>query len=315
MIRTPSQTRTRKCWRLTNPPSWSDSQLKTFLDRNGIPNPQPSTRDSLLAKARENYQSIATKLGETTSYPGNWLYDSWSESDLKAWCDERGIPVPQHSSRDKLIARVRRNSRIASNQLKAYNSSLASSAAAATESLSAAILDAWSDSQIKEWCDKNGIKVPQGSKRNELIALARRHWARVHAADSAYGAATSKARNQYAKATDDASLYGNWIYEEAMGYVDWVKSQLGLTASSASVEASRSATSASGEASKSAKSVASSLSSVASRASVSASRAAEKEGKKDAKKIGDAAAKSVTKGKNRVEEAWQKATDYVKEEL
>jgi hypothetical protein len=220
---------------------------------------------------------------------------------------------------------VRRNSRITSNQLKAYSSSLASSAAAATQSLSAALLDAWSDSQIKEWCDKNGIKVPQGSKRNELIALARRNWARVYspdAAKSAYGAATSNAGNQYAKATDDASLYGKWVYEGAMGYVDWVKSKLGLAAtsvsasgSSASAEASRSSMSASSAALKSAKSMASSMSSAASRASVSASKAAEKEGKKDAKKIGDAAAESLNKGKNRVEEAWQKATDYVKEEL
>jgi hypothetical protein len=212
---------------------------------------------------------------------------------------------------------VRRNSRITSNQLKAYSSSLASSAAAATQSLSAALLDAWSDSQIKEWCDKNGIKVPQGSKRNELIALARRNWARVYSSDaakSAYGAATSNAGNQYAKATDDASLYGNWVYEGAMGYVDWVKSQLGLAATSLSASGS----SASAEASRSsmsAKSMASSMSSAASRASVSASKAAEKEGKKDAKKIGDAAAESLNKGKNRVEEAWQKATDYVKEEL
>ena len=242
------------------------------------------------------------------------MYETWSESDLKAWCDERGIPVPQPSSRDKLIASVRRNSRIASNRLKAFNSSLSSSAAAATQSLNAAILDAWSDSKIKEWCDKNGIKVPQGSKRNELIALARRNWARVHAShavSSSYGAATSNAGNQYAKATDDASLYGNWVYERAMGYVDWAKSQLGLAASTVSASGS----SASAEASRIAKSFASSLSSAASRASVSASKAAEKEGKKDAKKIGDAAAKGVTKGKNRVEEAWQKATHYVKEEL
>jgi hypothetical protein len=219
--------------------------------------------------------------------------------------------VYQPSSRDKLIASVRRNSRIASNQLKAYNSSLASSAAAATQSLSSALLDAWSDSQIKEWCDRNGIKVPQGSKRNELIALARRNWARVHSASYGFGAATSNAGNEYAKATDDASLYANWVYEQAMGYVDWAKSQLGLAASSASSSVKM----APSEASKSAKSVASSLSSAASRASVSASKAAEKEGKKDAKKIGDAAAKSVSKEKNRVEEAWQKATDYAKDEL
>lgn len=37
----------------------------------------------MLQAARENYDTVANKLGETASYPGNWLYASWSESDLK----------------------------------------------------------------------------------------------------------------------------------------------------------------------------------------------------------------------------------------
>jgi hypothetical protein len=77
--------------------------------------------------------------------------------------------------------------------------------------------------EIKEWADKNGIKVPQGSKRNELLAIARKHRAQLTGDNvpysaksaaskanasgaSAYSAATSSAGNQYAKATDDAQL-------------------------------------------------------------------------------------------------------------
>ncbi|KAG9969324.1 hypothetical protein KCU78_g24037, partial [Aureobasidium melanogenum] len=78
--------------------SWTDSQLKAFLDYHSIPNPSPRSRDTLLHSARSNYQSVAKKAGETTAYPGNWLYSSWADSDLKAWLDERGIPVPQPSS-------------------------------------------------------------------------------------------------------------------------------------------------------------------------------------------------------------------------
>ena len=63
---------------------WSDSQLKAFLDRLAIPNPSPRTRDSLLAAAHDSYQAVADKLGENYAYPGNWLYESWSESDLKS---------------------------------------------------------------------------------------------------------------------------------------------------------------------------------------------------------------------------------------
>jgi len=212
--------------------------------------------------------------------------------------------VPQPSSRDKLIAAVRRNARIASQQFAAFSSAAAASAAAATQSFSEALLDAWSDSQIKEWCDKNGIKVPQGSRRNELIALARRNWAKVYggnaasSASSFYGAATSNANNQFAKATDDASLYTNQLYSQALDYFDWVTSQLGLAAASGTA---------------SAKSLSASVSSAASSASVSASKAAVKAGKKNPQKIGDAAAQSVSKVKHRAEESWQKATDRVKE--
>ena len=94
--------------------SWSDSQIKAFLDRHGIPCPQPRQRDVLLQTARENYESVAQKLGEAAHYPGNWLYEQWTESDLKGWLDERGWPAPQPTTRDKLVASVRRNARLAS---------------------------------------------------------------------------------------------------------------------------------------------------------------------------------------------------------
>jgi hypothetical protein len=256
--------------------SWTDSQLKAFCDRHNIPVPQPRTRDNLLKSARENYQTVANKLGEATSYPGNWLYESWSESDLKAWLDERGYPAPQPTTRDKLIASIRRNSRLASLNMNAAASSASASAAAAKQSLSDALFDSWSDSQLKEWADKNGIKVPQGSNRNELIALARKHSAKLtgdnvaSSASSYYGAATSSAGNEYAQATQGVA-----------SYVEWIKQKLGLAASSASVSAS----SATGAAGKSASS-----------ASVSASKSAK------------SAASSASK-------SGQKVADYIKEEL
>jgi len=213
--------------------SWSDSQLKAFADEHDIPVPQPRTRDTLLQKIRSNYESIAKKLGETASYPGNWLYASWSESDLKEWLDYHGIPVPQPTTRDKLIAHVRRNSRIASLKVADLQKSAAASASAAAETIADKLLESWSDSEIKAWADKNGIKVPQGTKRNELIAIARKHraqltgdtayqsaqsaWERASASGvSAYGAATSKAGNQYAKATDDAQLKSQDAFHAAL---------------------------------------------------------------------------------------------------
>jgi len=62
--------------------SWTDSQLKAFADKHGIPVPQPRKRDTLLSSLRSGYETVATKAGETTSYPGNWLYSTWSESGM-----------------------------------------------------------------------------------------------------------------------------------------------------------------------------------------------------------------------------------------
>jgi len=232
--------------------SWSDSQLKAFLDKHDIPNPQPKTHDTLVAAARANYQAAATKVGETAAYPGDWLYATWSDSELKAWLDERGYPVPQPSNREKVIAQIRRNSHIASQSLIQGQKSAAASADAAKETLADALLESWSDSQIKEWCDKNGIPVPQGSKRNELLALARKHRAKLvgdnasASAASAFGAATSGAGNEYAQATKALN-----------GAVDWIKEKIGMagdsasaSASSVSKDASKSASSASSVASK-----------------------------------------------------------------
>jgi len=267
--------------------TWTESQLKAFLDYHGIPNPSPRTRDSLLHKARANYQAIANKAGETFNYPGDWLYQSWSDSDLKQWLDERGVPVPQPSARDKLIARVRRNAKIASDRAQEEYASLSSAAAATQQSLSDTLLESWSDSEIKEWCDKNGVKVPQGSKRNELIALARKHAASLTGnnvaskASGYFGAATTSAGNTFAQATDQA--YGNFRY-----YYDYIMNQLVMAgaeaqsslssaSSRASVEASKtssmasnSASSASKEASKSGQHAASAASSMAKKASASA---------------------------------------------
>ncbi|KAF8462977.1 putative stress response protein ish1 [Kalaharituber pfeilii] len=202
--------------------TWTDSQLKAFLDRHGIPNPTPRKRETLLETARENYQVVADKIGETAAYPGNWLYEAWSESDLKKWLDERGIPVPQPTTRDKLIAQVRRNSRLASLKLKEAQASASASAQAVKESISNAIFESWSDSELKKWADENGIKVPQGSTRNELLALARRN--RAYLSDdtisasmsAAYKSATNTAASVYSRATDTTYDYGQAVFDKAI---------------------------------------------------------------------------------------------------
>ncbi|KAK7450473.1 hypothetical protein CaCOL14_003303 [Colletotrichum acutatum] len=210
--------------------SWTDSQLKAFADKHGVPVPQPRNRDSVLQKARANYETIAQKAGETASYPGNWLYETWSESDFKEWLDTHGFPAPQVTSRDKLIASVRRNSRLASLKAQEQAASASASAQQAYATLTDMVIDAWSESQLKEFADKNGIPVPQGTKANELRALVRKHRADflnsniAGKANSAFGAATSNVNQAAAKATDAASNAATEAFNEAVG--TWSESRL-----------------------------------------------------------------------------------------
>ncbi|XXG98604.1 hypothetical protein Hte_004929 [Hypoxylon texense] len=210
--------------------TWTESTLKAFADKHGIPVPQPRTRDTLLQKVRANYETVAKKAGETASYPGDWLYDSWSESDLKEWLDTHGFPAPQITDRNKLISLVRRNSRLAYLKLQDQKATASASASAAYATLTDKLIDAWGESQLKEFCDKNGINVPQGSKVNELRALVRKNRAQIlgdnvsASAASAFGAATSKAGNQYAKATDDVTLAAQDAFDKVVD--SWSETRL-----------------------------------------------------------------------------------------
>jgi len=202
--------------------TWTDSQLKSFCDYHGIPVPQPRKRDTLLEKARSTYQTVAEKAGETAAYPGNWLYETWSESDLKEWLDTHGIPAPQPTTRYKLIASVRRNSRLAYLRMQEQSASAQASAKAAYDSLTDKLIDSWSESQLKEFCDKNSISVPQGTKVNQLRALVRKHRAELlgdtvsATAASAFGAATSNVGEGYAQATDAASQAASDAFNKAI---------------------------------------------------------------------------------------------------
>lgn len=137
------------------------------------------------------------------------------------------IFLPQ---RDKLIASVRRNSRLAYLRLQEQSASASASATQAYATLTDQIIDAWSESQLKEFADKNGIAVPQGTQVNELRALVRKHRADFLQDNvsgklgNAYGAATSSAGNEFAKATGQASLAYQEAFNEAVG--TWTESRL-----------------------------------------------------------------------------------------
>lgn len=210
--------------------TWTDTQLKAFCDKSGITVPQPRTRDVMLQKIRSNYETAAKKAGETAAYPGDWLYESWSDSDLKAWLDKYGFKVPKSAlgttKRDQLISAVRRNSRLAYLKQQEATDSVSESVSSAFSSLTDSTIDSWGESRLKEFCDKNGINVPQGTKTDELRALIRKQRASILGDDVAgkLGAATSSAGNQFAKATDSATLMYEGAFNQATS--TWSHSRL-----------------------------------------------------------------------------------------
>ncbi|OAA53035.1 Stress-responsive protein Ish1 [Cordyceps fumosorosea ARSEF 2679] len=210
--------------------TWSDSQLKALCDKQGIPVPATSNRDALIAKARRSFEVGSKAVGETLSYPGDWLYESWSDSDLKKWLDKNGIPAPQRSNRNALVASVRRNSHLAYLKAQEQEAKARSKAKAAYEKVTDEVIDAWSESDLKKFADENGISVPQGTKLNEFRAAVRQHRAEVMGtnvhgkATKAFGAATSRASNEYAKASEDATLVAQKAFEDASS--TWSESRL-----------------------------------------------------------------------------------------
>lgn len=108
--------------------------------------------------------------------------------------------------------------------------SASATARAAFQTVTDALLDSWSESELKEFADKNGVNVPQGTNANELRALLRKNRAEVMGdtvgdkAASAYGAATSKAGNEYAKASDSASLAAQDAFNRVVDI--WSESRL-----------------------------------------------------------------------------------------
>src|SRR5271154_4670128 len=140
---------------------------------------------SLLSKATDSASSAGTKYGaQATDYAGHKkddLFEAaigfWSESRLKAYLDERGVPVPQNGKIDEIRAAVRHNAHKA--KVRA--------------GFSDATFDTWSAEQLQEFLGKKA----KGT-RDELIASAKKNYA---SASAKGGEAWDSMTAQGAKAT------------------------------------------------------------------------------------------------------------------
>ena len=141
--------------------SWSDSRLKAFLDARGVPVSQNGKIDELRAAVRHNAHKAKVRAGFSDA-----AFDTWSTGQLQAFLGKKA-----KGTRDDLIASAKKNYASASSKGGDEWASLTAQGAKATEYL----FDRWSDSDLKSFLDSYGVPVPQGSKRNELIAAAKRN--------------------------------------------------------------------------------------------------------------------------------------------
>ncbi|KAK9455208.1 hypothetical protein V1511DRAFT_337917 [Dipodascopsis uninucleata] len=157
--------------------TWSESALNRFIE-----NHSGSSKKSLLENAKDKYDKLSAAMQSTGQDAGDWIFDAWSDSDLSEWLVIHGYKVPRKHTRKDLILLIKKysyelnqkaeqTSKQAQIALKHMNDDIKD----AHGNIRDSAFDSWSESDLKAWCDAHGIKVPQKSKKDELIALTRRH--------------------------------------------------------------------------------------------------------------------------------------------
>ena len=80
-----------------------------------------ATREDLVKQAQDayasasktggsGYASVTSALAAATNYAKDTTFDTWTSSDLKAYLDSYGVPVPQGTKTEELKALARRQS-------------------------------------------------------------------------------------------------------------------------------------------------------------------------------------------------------------
>jgi hypothetical protein len=108
-----------------------------------------------------------------------WTFDTWTLENLKAYLASSGNKAAEKASkqagatREQLLSAAQDAYAEASKTGGASYASVTSYLAKQTDSAKDSIFDTWSESELKNYLDSYGFKVPQGSTKNQLVAWAR----------------------------------------------------------------------------------------------------------------------------------------------
>jgi len=187
--------------------TWSDSRLKGYLDARGIPVPQNSKTDDLRALVRKHSHKAASGWNA-------WTFDDFSVDNLKAYLNKHGNAAAKKAAqkkdatRDELVTAAQSAYASASSAGGVTYASATSYLSEATATVKNTAFDTWTESDLKSYLDHYGVPVPQGSKIEELKALARRQSTYFK-----YGT-TSPSGTILAKLQEAANNGYNWVAKQ-----------------------------------------------------------------------------------------------------
>ena len=144
--------------------SWPVHSLQSFLTQNNIQYHAKDTKDDLINKIKESFDSISAKNHGSSFYPGNWLYESWSENDLKDWLKSYRIDFNPSSTKDQLVEKLKEFSYQATHSIRDSKESLFDSLDLFDKTIfdkkgqiEDEFFETWSYSQLREWLYLHGF--------------------------------------------------------------------------------------------------------------------------------------------------------------
>ncbi|KAI5959306.1 uncharacterized protein KGF55_005456 [Candida pseudojiufengensis] len=144
--------------------SWDLNSLQKYLKHNGITYDPKANKSDLLKEIKSSYDKIAKKNHGSSYYPGNWLYDSWSNDDLTNWLNRYGIEYNKKSTKDQLIDKVKEFNYKATNDIIDTKDALFDSLDLFDKSIfdktgqiKNEFFETWSYSQLREWLFLHGF--------------------------------------------------------------------------------------------------------------------------------------------------------------
>lgn len=74
--------------------SWDTARLSSYLRERGedVQTAVDDSKDNLLSQVKTNWYESEEAAQQAWSNAKDWILDTWSESQLKAFCDKHGIP-------------------------------------------------------------------------------------------------------------------------------------------------------------------------------------------------------------------------------